>query len=394
MQLHCVSLKDRAEEDGVGAVDVDEDAARCVAVHAARVESDGAGRGGLVLGRLDEPRVAADGPVAVAGERAAREREAAGADRRPVGRCAVAGHARQRGAGRRARRAPADFLAELARLPNPVIVDCTAADGMEDVYAEAFACGVNVVSANKKPLALPQAEHDALRAAAKRHYRAFHYETTVGAALPVVETLKNLVRTGDSVVRIEGSFSGTLGFLCERLSAGELLSAAVRRARDLGYTEPHPRDDLSGLDVARKALILARELGLRLDLRDVVLEAFLPAAGLESMNPEEFLVSLEKLDPVFSEKMAGLRRRGAFLRYLARIDLLGDGPRVAVAPVEVGPEHPASSLRGTESFAAFYTERYCEHPLIVRGAGAGGEITASGVLADVLRLAQNIRGRA
>jgi len=265
---------------------------------------------------------------------------------------------------------------------------------MEDVYAEAFACGVNVVSANKKPLALPQAEHDALRAAARRHYRAFHYETTVGAALPVVETLKNLVRTGDSVVRIEGSFSGTLGFLCERLSAGELLSAAVRRARDLGYTEPHPRDDLSGLDVARKALILARELGLRLDLRDVVLEAFLPAAGLESMNPEEFLVSLEKLDPVFSEKMAGLRRRGAFLRYLARIDLLGDGPRVAVAPVEVGPEHPASSLRGTESFAAFYTERYCEHPLIVRGAGAGGEITASGVLADILRLAQNIRGRA
>ncbi len=297
------------------------------------------------------------------------------------------------GKGGRTRRAPEALLPELARLPNPVLVDCTAADGMEELYAEAFARGVNVVSANKKPLAIPLSRYDALKAAARRHYRAFHYETTVGAALPVIETLKNLVRTGDHVVRIEGAFSGTLGFLSERLSAGERLSSAVRKARDLGYTEPNPRDDLSGLDVARKALILARELGLRLDLADVKLEPFVPAEGLAQGGPEAFLSSLEGLDQAFAERMEGLRHRGMLLRYLARIDLPKSGPRVAVSPVEIGPDHPAWSLHGTESFVAFHTERYHEHPLIVRGAGAGGEITASGVLADILRLAQNIRGR-
>jgi aspartokinase/homoserine dehydrogenase 1 len=155
------------------------------------------------------------------------------------------------------------LLPTLAQRPNPVLVDCTASPGMDELYMEAFAHGINVVSANKVPLALPIAKRDALLATARRHYRAYHYETTVGAALPVIETLKNLVRTGDRVIRIEGAFSGTLGYLCEQLVSGVPLAAAVRRAKELGYTEPHPRDDLSGLDVARKALILARELGLR-----------------------------------------------------------------------------------------------------------------------------------
>ena len=295
-------------------------------------------------------------------------------------------------AAHRALRSPAEILANLSRLPNPVVVDCTAADGMEEIYTEAFARGINVVAANKKPLALPQKKRDALLASARRHYRAYHYETTVGAALPIIETLKNLVRTGDNVIRIEGAFSGTLGFLCERLSAGDPLSAAVRRARELGYTEPHPRDDLSGLDVARKALILARELGLRLELEDVVLEPFAPADMGES-DPEQFISGLAKLDQSFAAKMDSLRRRGLALRYLARIEPMAAGPRVTVAPMEVDPEHPAASLRGTESFAAFYTARYRDLPLIVRGSGAGGEITASGVLADILRLAQNLRGR-
>ena len=285
------------------------------------------------------------------------------------------------------------LLPALARLPNPVIVDCTAADGMETLYAEAFARGINVVSANKKPLALPQARADALKADARRHYRAFQYETTVGAALPVIDTLKNLVRTGDNVVRIEGAFSGTLGYLCERLTAGEPMSKAVRRARERGYTEPNPRDDLSGLDVARKALILARELGLRLDLADVALEPFVPAAHLREDDPEKFLASLGGLDAAFAERVGGLARRGCLLRYLARIEPGAAGPKVTVAPVEVNAAHPAASLRGAEAFVAFYTERYEEYPLTVRGAGAGGDVTAAGVLADILRLAQNIRGR-
>ena len=285
------------------------------------------------------------------------------------------------------------LLPALARLPNPVLVDCTAADGMETLYTEAFARGINVVSANKKPLALPQAQADALKAEARRHYRAFQYETTVGAALPVIDTLTNLVRTGDNVVRIEGALSGTLGYLCDRLAAGEPLSQAVRQARDRRYTEPNPRDDLSGLDVARKALILARELGLRLDLADVALEPFVPAAHLREDDPEKFIAALTALDAAFAARIDALAGRGGLLRYLARIEPGARGPQVTVAPVEVPAGHPAASLRGAEALVAFSTERYQEYPLTVRGAGAGGDVTAAGVLADILRLAQNIRGR-
>lgn len=285
------------------------------------------------------------------------------------------------------------LLEKLSRLPNPVLVDCSAAPGMEKVYRRAFAHGINVVSSNKQPLALPQAERDALRDEARRHFRAYHYETTVGAALPVIETLKNLVRTGDHVISIEGAFSGTLGFLCDRLAQGELLSAAVRRAQELGYTEPHPRDDLSGLDVARKAIILARELGLQMDLTDVVLEPFVPAENLREDDPEKFLQSLGALDAAVAARVAACKAQGRLPRYLARITPGAAGPKVSVGPVEIEATHPAAALRGAEAFVAFHTERYREYPMVIRGAGAGGEVTAAGVLADVLRLAQNIRGR-
>ena len=285
------------------------------------------------------------------------------------------------------------LLEKLSRLPNPVLVDCSAAPGMEKVYRAAFAHGINVVSANKQPLALPQAERVALLNEARRHFRAYNYETTVGAALPVIETLKNLVRTGDHVISIEGAFSGTLGFLCDRLAQGDPLSVAVRKAKDLGYTEPHPRDDLSGLDVARKAIILARELGLQVELSDVVLEPFVPAENLREDDPEKFLQSLTALDAGVAARVASCKAHGRFLRYLARITPGATGSQVSVGPVEVEAAHPASSLRGAEAFVAFHTERYREYPLVVRGSGAGGDVTAAGVLADILRLAQNIRGR-
>jgi aspartokinase/homoserine dehydrogenase 1 len=285
------------------------------------------------------------------------------------------------------------LLEKLARLPNPVLVDCSAAPGMEKTYRAAFALGINVVSANKQPLALPQGERVALLNEARRHFRAYHYETTVGAALPVIETLKNLVRTGDHVVSIEGAFSGTLGFLCDRLAQGDPLSVAVRKAKDLGYTEPNPRDDLSGLDVARKAIILARELGIQVDLSDVVLEPFVPAENLREDDPEKFLQSLTALDASVAARVANCKAHGRYLRYLARITPGAQGSQVSVGPVEVEATHPAASLRGAEAFVAFHTERYREYPMVVRGAGAGGDVTAAGVLADILRLAQNIRGR-
>ena len=285
------------------------------------------------------------------------------------------------------------LLKRLSQLPNPVVVDCSAAPGMEKIYRAAFEHGINVVSANKQPLALPQAERVALLGSARQHFRAYHYETTVGAALPVIETLKNLVRTGDHVITIEGAFSGTLGFLCDQLAQGDPLSVAVRKAKDLGYTEPHPRDDLSGLDVARKAIILARELGLQVELKDVVLEPFVPAENLREDDPEKFLQSLAKLDATVAARVSASMAQGKLPRYLARITPGAAGQQVTVGPIDVDASHPAASLRGSEAFVAFHTERYRQYPLVVRGAGAGGAVTAAGVLADILRLAQNIRGR-
>lgn len=286
------------------------------------------------------------------------------------------------------------LLDALARLPIPILVDCTAADGMEALYREAFRRGIHVVAANKKPLALPLTEREQLLQEARAHHRAYLYETTVGASLPVIETLKNLVRTGDRVQRIDGSLSGTLGFLSHAVTAGEPLSRAVRTARDRGYTEPHPRDDLSGLDVARKALILARELGLQVELGDVAVEPFVPKEALAEDDPEAFLLSLSGLDTAFAHTIQRYRAAGKVLRYLVQIvPDAEDGRQVRVGPVAVDADHPATGLKGAEALVAFTTERYHDYPLIVRGAGAGGDVTAAGVLADVLRLAQDIRGR-
>jgi aspartokinase/homoserine dehydrogenase 1 len=285
------------------------------------------------------------------------------------------------------------LLERLRRLPVPVLVDCSAADGMQDVYQEAFRRGVHVVAANKKPLTQSGEIYDALQRAARAAHRAYHYETTVGASLPVIETLQNIVRTGDEVLLIEGSFSGTLGYITNELMTGVPLSQVVRTARERGYTEPQPQDDLSGLDVARKALILARELGLRFDLSDVRVEPLVPAALLAETELEAFFAALRAHDPVVAELVAGLKAEQRTLRYLARVDPGADGgPVLEVGPVGIGAEHPATRLRGAEAFVAFTTRRYREYPLIVQGPGAGGAVTAAGVLADVLRVAQTLRG--
>ena len=298
-----------------------------------------------------------------------------------------------------ASRTPADLIAlldRLRRLPVPVLVDCTGADGMERLYEEALSRGVHVVTANKKPFTIPAARRAALFAAARRAHRGLRYETTVGASLPVIETLKNLVRTGDRVRAIEGSFSGTLGFLANAVSGGERLSAAVRDAHARGYTEPNPSDDLSGVDVARKALILARELGFDLELDDIEVQPFAPARLLAAPDRELLFRALESHDATFAAEVAALRSDGRVLRYLARITApaaSSERARVIVGPVGVKADHPASRLRGTEALVAFLTDRYDEYPLVVQGAGAGGAVTAAGVLADVLSLSQTLRGR-
>jgi len=289
-----------------------------------------------------------------------------------------------------------DLLDRLKRLPVPVLVDCTAADGMERLYHAAFERGIHVVAANKKPLTVSWAAREALMDAARRHHRAYRYETTVGASLPVIETLKNLVRTGDHVRLVEGSFSGTLGYVANELMGGGRLSEVVRRARDLGYTEPNPLEDLSGQDVARKALILSRELGLAIDAADVRVTPMFDL-GLPLDAPlEQLFAALEARDAEVAATVADRKAAGEVLRYLARIErgaTSSDPACVSVGPVWVPADHPSTRLRGTEAFVAFTTGRYNAYPLVVQGAGAGGQVTAAGVLADVLATSNALVGR-
>jgi len=226
-------------------------------------------------------------------------------------------------------------------------------------------------------------------------HRWYRYETTVGASLPVIETLKDLVRTGDRVTLVEGAFSGTLGYLTNEVMQNQPLSAAVRTARDRGYTEPNPQDDLSGLDVARKALILARELGFPAEMEQMRVTPLVPSRLLEPMELESFYAALAGYDEELAQQVADARARGQVLRYLARIEPGPSGAdcAISVGPVFVASDHPAAALKGTEAFVAFTTDRYAAYPLIVRGSGAGGAVTAAGVLADILRIAGTLRGR-
>lgn len=284
--------------------------------------------------------------------------------------------------------------AALARHPLPILVDCTAEDGMESIYAEAFEHGIHVVAANKKPLTLPRDGYRALLEGARRGHRAYRYETTVGASLPVIETLRDLVRTGDEVRLVEGSFSGTLGYITDELSKGGDLADIVRKAQAQGFTEPKPQDDLSGLDAARKALILAREMGLDLDMSDVALEPLVPEKLIQVDDLDAFYQALEAYGPEMSAFIAAARERKEVLRYLARIDPSAaerGEPVMTVGPVTVPLDNPAAHLRHAQSFVAFYTLRYRDFPLVVQGAGAGGAVTAAGVLTDVLRVAGSLR---
>jgi homoserine O-acetyltransferase len=291
-----------------------------------------------------------------------------------------------------ARSAPA-VLDRLAALPRPVLVDLTAAEGMEEVYEQAFRRGIDVVAANKRPLAVPGARLEALRQVRRQHHRHYHYDTAVGASLPVIGTLRRLVRSGDRVLEIEGSLSGTLGYLVSEVTRGVPLSLAVRWAVNLGYTEADPRDDLAGLDAARKAVILAREMGSTLELDEVEVVPLVDRARLPA--PGGDLVSaLRAEDERIAREVERLRAEGRVLRYLARIAASPDGRlRARVAPEPVDAHHPAARLVGVEALVAFTTARHADRPVVVQGTGVGGANTAGGVIAEIFRAYPGVGAR-
>jgi bifunctional aspartokinase / homoserine dehydrogenase 1 len=268
-----------------------------------------------------------------------------------------------------------------------VLVDCTASPEVGASYASCLAHGVGVVAANKRPFSGPFSAFRALVSRASADHVPLRFETTVGAGLPVLSTLDDLRRTGDRIVRIDGVLSGTLNFVLDRLDAGESLSLAVRQAYDEGLTEPHPYDDLSGEDVRRKLCILARLSGLALEPAAIGLEPLLPGVGWGEMSLEEFWRELPRLDADFAERARRARGEGRRLRYVGSV-----GDSQAQVRIEAVPAtHPCFDVRGPENIVAFLTERYGRIPLVVRGPGAGPEVTAAGVFADVLRAVEQIR---
>jgi len=270
-----------------------------------------------------------------------------------------------------------------AHLPHTLIVDCSSSAEVADYYPHWLAAGIHVVTPNKQAGAGPLARWQAIREATFSSGARFRYEATVGAGLPVITTLRDLVDTGDSVSSIAGIFSGTLAWLFNKYDGSVAFSELVHQAQAMGYTEPDPREDLSGMDVARKLVILAREAGYTLSLDDVDIESLVPET-LRQSSVEEFMTRLAEVDDAFAQRQQHARKHGKVLRYIGQFT---PGQVIRVGLVELDEAHTFANLRLTDNVVQFTTRRYCDNPLVVQGPGAGPEVTAAGVFADVLRVA-------
>ena len=264
-----------------------------------------------------------------------------------------------------------------------IVLDTTAAHPtvVMPIFEAALAKGGGVVLANKKPLTESWDAWSRLTSDGRTRY-----EATVGAGLPVISTLRYLLDTGDAVHKIEGAFSGTLGFVMSQLQENAPFAHVVREAKARGWTEPDPRDDLSGTDVARKALILARTLNYELEMSDVTVTALYPAE-FGQLSLVDFMTRLDELNPLLANQRHQAHAAGQRLRYAATVN--PDG--LTVGPVNVPPSSPLGVLSGPDNLVSFTTERYSGRPLVVQGAGAGTDVTASAMLGDILQLSQQLR---
>jgi bifunctional aspartokinase / homoserine dehydrogenase 1 len=274
-------------------------------------------------------------------------------------------------------------------LPHAVIIDCTASADIARLYPDWLARGIHVITPNKQAGSGDLDQYRALRALREAGGARWRYEATVGAGLPVIQTLRDLLDTGDAIHRIEGIFSGTLAWLFNRFEPGMSFAELVAEARAAGYTEPDPRDDLSGMDVARKLVILAREMGLEIGLDDIEVESLAPAE-LAQCSVEEFLAGLGAHDAAMAERLKKARKNRQVLRYVAS---LNDEGQARVALEALPADHAFAHLALTDNVVAFTTDRYRDNPLIIQGPGAGPEVTAAGVFADLLRVASHLGAR-
>ena len=274
-------------------------------------------------------------------------------------------------------------LVDDSHLVNPVFVDCTSSDEIAHSYIELMKAGYHVVTPNKKANTSTYEFYKGIRQIAAACRRKFYYEATVGAGLPVINTLQNLLAAGDRLIEFNGIMSGTLSYIFGLVDEGKSLSEATRDAYERGFSEPNPRDDLEGTDVARKLLILARECGYKLELDDIEVEYPVDKKYLAGNNAQEVLENLKGADEEFAKRAKAAHDEGKVLRFVATIK---DGGKCSCGIKAVGPEDPLFKVVGGENALSFTSAYYQPIPLVIRGYGAGTEVTAAGVLSDILRL--------
>jgi len=273
------------------------------------------------------------------------------------------------------------FISSASQSRNAVFVDVTSSSAIAEKTANILKKGISVVSASKLANSMNQDYYDSIRENSKASGALFKYETNVGAGLPIIETLQTLLNTGDTVKKIEGVMSGTLSYLFSQFDGTVSFSNLVKQARENGFTEPDPRDDLNGMDVARKILILARETGIKLALDDISVENLIPAEMDPDLSIDNFLNQFSNYDSTFMDRYESAKKEGKVLRYIAT----WNGKKAVVGLKAVGSDNPFFHQNGRENFIVFTTRRYNDTPMVIKGHGAGAEVTAAGVLGDILK---------
>lgn len=268
---------------------------------------------------------------------------------------------------------------------NSVFVDITANEPVAMAYEDYLRNSIAVVACNKIAAAGRQEYYSSLKHLSRKYNAPFMFETNVGAGLPIIDTLQNLIASGDRITKVQAVLSGSLNFVFNNFKSGDSFHDVVQQAKEEGYTEPDPRIDLSGVDVARKILILARESGLTLELEDITNTPFLTKNNLESTDVPHFFETLKEDASHFEKLVATATKKGERLKYVAQLD----NGKASVGLQSVGASSPFYNLEGSDNIVLFYTERYPKQPLIVKGAGAGGDVTASGLFSDIIRLRGN-----